>query len=91
MVRPLGGLKVGRGAVALAAASLRQTPFGVDAARPMHGQHDLAGALIDVGGHLADHGSYDSLLEPGIGCWRDPDGFQILGQGGKGGGQRVGA
>ena len=57
----------------------------------MHGQHDLAGALIDVGGHLADHGSYDSLLEPGIGCWRDPDGFQILGQGGKGGGQRVGA
>ena len=55
---------VGCGAVALAAAPLRQAPFSMDAARRMNGQHDLAGVLIDIGDHLADHGSNDAFLEP---------------------------
>ena len=78
---------VGRGTVALATAPLRQAPFGIDAARPMDEQHGLAGILVDIGDHLADHGSDDALLEPGIRRRRGPDGFQIVGQGGEGGGR----
>ncbi len=51
---------IGRGAVA------RPAPFGMDAARPMNGQHDLAGVLVNVGNHFPDYGSDDALLEPGI-------------------------
>ena len=74
---------------ALAAAPLRQAPFGMDAAHPMNGQHDLAGVLVDIGDHLADHGSDNAFLEPGIRRRRGPDGIQIVGQGGEGGGRQL--
>ena len=86
---PDGGNDVGRGAVALAASTPRQTQLGVNAAHPVDQEHDLPSLDVDIGDHLADHGADDALLEPGIGRRRLPDGREIMGQRREGGKPRL--
>jgi len=80
---PDGVNDVGRGTVALATASARQTQFRMDAAHPVDEEHDLPGIGIDISDHLLDHGADDALLEPGVGGRGRPDRAQIVGQGRK--------
>lgn len=78
---------MGRGSVALPTAPLRQAAFGIDIARLMNSQHDLAGFFVNVGNHLPDYGSDNAFLEPGIhrGCGSQV--LQTVGQAGEGGGR----
>lgn len=54
---PDSGEDVGRGAVALPAATLRQAQFGMDAANPMDLENDLGRFIIDIGDHLVEDGA----------------------------------
>ena len=75
--QPDGGDYVGRGAVALAASSSRQTNLGVDATHPMNDENDLGRVVVDIGDDLLDDGPHDALLEPRVGRRGGPDGLQI--------------
>jgi len=56
------GNHVGCGAVALTAAALGQTHLAVDAADPVDHENDLGRLGVDIGHHLLDHGTNDSLF-----------------------------
>ena len=77
-----GGEDVGRGAVALSAATPRQAQFGMNAANPMDQENDLRRFVIDIGDHLVDDGAHDARLEPRVGRRRRPYSLEIGGEGG---------
>jgi hypothetical protein len=58
---------VGRGAIALAASSSRQTNLGVHAAHPMNDENDLGRVVVDIGDDLLDDSPHDALFEPRVG------------------------
>src|SRR5512134_922830 len=53
---------VGRSAVALPAATLRQAQFGVQAANPMDQENDLGRFVINICDRLMNNGAHDALL-----------------------------
>src|SRR3954452_12110762 len=75
-----GGDDVGRGAVALTTPAPRQPQLGVDTARPVDQQYDLAGGFVEGGDDLLDHGADDALPEASVVGRRLPDGLQVIGQ-----------
>ena len=62
---PDGRDDIGGGTVALAAAALRQAPFGMHPTDPMDQKHDLGCLIIDIGDHLVDESAHDTLLAAG--------------------------
>ena len=74
------GDDVGGCAGALSSAAARQPIFGVGAADPMQGQHDLGRSVVEIGDGLMDQGAYDALLEPRVCCRGRPDSLEIVGE-----------
>ena len=68
---------VGRGAVALTSAASEQTHLAVDAAGPMHHEHDLGRLGVDVGHHLLNDRAHNALFQPRIGRGSRPDGLEV--------------
>ncbi|MGG5890780.1 hypothetical protein ACLF3G_27165 [Falsiroseomonas sp. HC035] len=67
-------------AVALSAPAPWQAVFGMGAAHPVDGEHDLRRRIIEIGNRLVDHGAHDPLPQSGIGRWGGPHRLQILGE-----------
>ena len=68
---------VGRRAGALSASSARQPVFSVGSPDPVQSQHDLGGAVVNVGHRLVDEGPHDTLLQPGVSGRGRPDGLEV--------------
>jgi hypothetical protein len=72
-----GGDHIGGCAVPLTPAALGQANLAVHAADPVNDENDLGGCVVDIGHHLMDDGSHDTLLQPRIGRRCEPDGLQV--------------
>ena len=55
----------------------------MSAADPVDDQNDLSRLLIDIGDHLMDYGSDDTLLQPRISRGGGPDGLEVCSEHGK--------